>query len=230
MPRIARGQNGLHTLHVLNRGNARAQVFHDPSDYRAFIRLLGEAKERAGVELFAFCLMPNHFHLVARPREEGALSDLMQWWMTSFVRRTHRRRDSSGHVWQGRFKSFPVQHDEHLLTVLRYVLLNPVRGGLCESAGEWPWSSLHFASVIDPWPVKPAEGTHEWLARGVREEDAEAIRKSIRRRTPYGDPDWTEQVAKESGLPETIRPRGRPSYADSLSLDFRIDEGGDLLT
>lgn len=104
--------------------------------------MLAEAKKRESVKLFGFCLMANHFHLVVEPAHPTALSQFMQWLLTSHVRRYHQHYGTSGHVWQGRFKSFPVQRDEHLITVLRYVLQNPVRAGLSNTAREWPWSSL----------------------------------------------------------------------------------------
>src|SRR4051812_34758929 len=122
MPRIPRGLRGGGVAHVLSRGNDRATVFHSPSEYQSFIALLDEARQRHPVDLLAFCLMPNHFHLVVRVEQSEDLSAMMQWWLTSHVRRQHLRHASSGHVWQGRFKSFPIQADAHLLAVLRYVL------------------------------------------------------------------------------------------------------------
>jgi putative transposase len=116
-------------------------VFHKPQDYEAFLTLLAEAKQRHRVKLFGFCLMPNHFHFVVEPAHQTALSRFMQWLLMSHVRRYHKHYGGSGHIWPGRFKSFPVQRDEHLLAVLRYVLQNPVRGGLSSTAREWSWSS-----------------------------------------------------------------------------------------
>ena len=92
----------------------------------------------------AYCLMPNHFHLVLRPRADGDLSRFMQWLLTSHVRRYHRHYHSSGHVWQGRFKAVPIQDDEHLLTVLAYVEANPLRARLVPKGTDWLWSSLRF--------------------------------------------------------------------------------------
>ena len=97
--------------------------------------------------------MPNHFHLVVQPATVAALSGFMQWWMTSHVRRYHRHYRSHGHVWQGRFKIFPLQQDGHLLTVLRYVLRNPVHAGLVEQAVQWPWSSLRVPHLADVAPI-----------------------------------------------------------------------------
>src|SRR5512139_1372267 len=165
MPRIPRGQLDAQVFHVLNRGNGRAKVFRKHADYAAFLRLLGEAKARIPVRVFSFCLLPNHFHAVLQPQEPQHLSRFMHWWLTSHVRRYHRHYRSSGHVWQGRFKSFPIQQDEHFLTVMRYVLLNPVRAALVAAAGAWPWSSLHYPGLLDAWPVATPPDWEEVLSR-----------------------------------------------------------------
>ena len=159
MPRAMREESGGLYCHVLNRGNRRAEVFHDERDYAGFIQLLALACDRIPMRLAAVCLMPNHFHLVVRPWADGDLSRWMQWLMTSHVRRYHRRYASSGHVWQGRYKSFLVQSRrpgaseraagvvqaaDPLWTVVRYVERNPLRAGLVERAEDWPWSSLHW--------------------------------------------------------------------------------------
>ena len=113
--------------HVINRGNGRADVFHKDGDFQAFVDLIGLSCQRLPLEVFGYCLMSNHFHLVVRSADDGDLLRWMQWLLTSHVRRYHRHYRSSGHVWQGRFKAFPIQADEHLLTVLRYVERNPLR-------------------------------------------------------------------------------------------------------
>ena len=121
MARPQRNTPGGYCYHVLSRGNARQQVFHKTGDYDAFVRLFDAANEIVPMRVLAYCLMPNHFHLVLWPRGEGGLSCWMQWLLTTHVRRYHKNHATSGHVWQGRFKAFPIQEDEHLLTVLRYV-------------------------------------------------------------------------------------------------------------
>jgi putative transposase len=143
MPRTARAVEGGGIYHVLNRGNGRMRIFHKPEDYESFVKLLGEARERArGVDLLGLCLMPNHWHMVVRPRADADLAAFMRWLCTAHVRRHHAHYHSAaGHLYQGRHKSFPVQDDGHLLTVLRYVEANALRGGLAERAGEWRWSS-----------------------------------------------------------------------------------------
>ena len=217
MPRIPRGALDGHVLHLLNRGNGRATVFHRASDYRSFVQLLQDAKRRSGMCIYAFAVLPNHFHLVGRSPTAGALSAFMQWWLTSHVRRHHRAHVSSGHVWQGRFKSFPVQEDSHLLTVLRYTLLNPVRANLAATAWEWPWTSLSFPDCIDPWPLSPPRDLSSWLREGVSEADTVRMRQSLERRTPFGAPTWQKEVAKRAGLESTLQPRGRPPRRTDLS-------------
>ena len=149
MPRIPRAQQAGFVYHVINRGNGRATIFHKAQDYQAFLSILALAKARHPVKMFAFSLMPNHFHFLIEASHHQSLSRFMQWLLTSHVRRYHKDYGSSGHVWQGRFKSFPVQRDEHLLMVLRYVLQNPVRSGL---AASW-MIGLDQVAVGMSWPI-----------------------------------------------------------------------------
>ena len=112
---------------MVNRGNAWNNVFRKQDDYRAFVQLMVDANQRLAMRLTGYCLMPNHFHLLLWPYSDGDLSRWMQWLLTAHVRRYHRHYRGSGHVWQGRFKAFPVEQDEHYLTVLRYVERNALR-------------------------------------------------------------------------------------------------------
>jgi putative transposase len=203
--------------HVINRGNARAEVFHTADDYAAFVRLLREADERLPIRLIGYCLMPNHFHLVVWPRADGDLSRWMQWLMTSHVRRYHRVYESSGHVWQGRFRAFPVQSDEHLLSVLQYVESNPIRarGLRVRRAENWLWSSASKKLPADgphlvPGPTPRPAKWSALLNDGQDDVELEALRQSVNRGTPYGSPRWQQNTAKKLGLGSTMRPRGRP--------------------
>ena len=134
MPRTARASVANYCYHVLNRGNNRARVFHKEDDFAAFADLLVEAKLRHPMRILAYCLMPNHFHLALWPLGDGDLGRWMHWLLTAHVRRYQRHYHSTGHVWQGRFKAFPIQEDEHLLIVLRYIERNALRAGLVERA------------------------------------------------------------------------------------------------
>ena len=207
--------------HVLNRGNARAEVFHKQGDYAAFLKLLKEAGERVAMRLQAFCLMPNHFHLVLWPRGDDDLGRYMQWLSTSHVRRYHRHYGSSGHVWQGRYKAFPIQEDEHLLTVMRYVERNPVRAKTIpiRKAERWPWSSVGTPPrgvdkpSLDPGPVPRGSDWLAWVNQPLTEEELSAVRESVVRGSPYGATVWRQRTARRLGLEFTLRPRGRPRKA-----------------
>ena len=216
MPRTARASAGNVVYHVINRGNARAEVFHKSDDFLAFEALLGPACERLPMRVLGYCLMPNHFHLVLHPRRDGDLSRFMQWLLTSHVRRYHRHYQSCGHVWQGRFKAFPIQADEHLLTVLRYVERNPLRANLVRRAENWRWSSLHWLGKratpdwLSDWPVSRPRNWRAAVQQPHSQDELNALRQSVQRGTPYGNDRWTRRTAARLGLESTTRPRGRP--------------------
>ncbi len=162
--------------------------------------------------------MPNHFHLVLWPHGDGDLGRWMQWLLTSHVRRYHRHRGGSGHVWQGRYKAFPTQTGEHILTVLRYVERNPLRAGLVRRAEDWRWSSLrwfaHPGPDRPPWlsdgPMPRPPDWLAWLRQAEGDQELAALRRSVNRGTPLGQDAWVTRTAKALGLEFTIRPRGRP--------------------
>lgn len=185
MPRTARGHLDEGIFHIINRGNGRATVFKKDSDYRAFVSLLGAAKQRIPTRVFAFCLMPNHFHMVAQS-VAGGMSAFIHWLLTTHVRRYHVHYGTTGHVWQGRFKSFEISQDEHFLTVVRYVVSNPVRAGLVSHPSDWRWSSLRFPAFVDPWPVTQPSDWPQVLARALPDEEVATLRASVVRQVPFG--------------------------------------------
>jgi putative transposase len=168
------------------------------------------------MRVLAYCVMPNHFHLVVWPRSDKDLGRWMQWLLTAHVRRYHQHHRSSGHVWQGRFKAFPIEQDDHLLTVLRYVERNPLRAGLVEQAESWRWSSLHHwrtnssLNEIDPGPVPRPERWIEWVNQPLSAAELDQIRHSVNRGTPCGSAGWVSSMAAQLGLKASLRPRGRP--------------------
>ena len=239
MPRTARSCPGGYTYHVLNRGNARAAVFHKPDDYDAFVDMMAEATVRTPMRILAYCLMPNHFHLALWPREDGDLSRWMHWLMTTHVRRYLRHYRSSGHVWQGRFKAFPIQEDEHLLTVLRYIERNPLRAGLVERAEDWPWSSLRWLAAPERSPVRLEPGTVprgtlwvEGVNAPTADIDLAEIRESVRaigrsvhldgpRRRP---PPWGWSIACDRAGDRRGR-SGRLPKSPRVRLNIRMSPG-----
>ena len=203
--------------HVLNRRVGRALLFEKPADYTAFEQILQEAHSRTEVRFLAYCLMPNHWHLLLWPQADGELSEIMRWITVTHSQRWHAHRHTSGTgpVYQGRFKAFPVQTDKHFLTVARYVERNALRANLVGRAEDWPWSSLWYwlqgnSQLLSMWPVKrPAD----WVER-VNEPhlsaEIDSLRCSVRRGRPFGSELWVEQISKRLGLEFTLRSAGRP--------------------
>jgi len=207
MPRFARPIPGGVCAHVVTRGNARATVFHAEADYAIFTTLLEHARSRVPIDLLAWCLMPNHVHLVVRPAADGDLARGMQ----------RVRYQTTGRVWQGRYKAFPIQADRHLVTVLRYVERNPVRAGLADSAAEWPWSSARDRDTVDeghallsPSPVPLPSPWLDWVDTPLSGAELANIRLSVKRDRPLGDSAWTRGLAERLELLGTLIPRGRP--------------------
>jgi putative transposase len=176
---------------------------------------MDDGRARQPIDVLGYCLMPNHFHLIVRPAADGALGQWMQWLLTTHVRRYHRHYGTDGHVWQGRFRAFPIQDDDHLVTVLRYVERNPLRADLVARAEDWPWSSLPRWIRADPflYAGTPPIRDEQWLPR-VNEPlsagDLQRCRHAVNRGCPVGDQLWTLTVARRLGLESCLRSRGRP--------------------
>lgn len=136
--------------HVLKRANARMTLFDVDRDYAAFQRVLTQACARVSMRLLAYCIMPNHWHLVVWPRHDGDRSRFMNRLTLTHTQRWHQHRHTvgEGHVYQGRFKSFPVETSEYFLTLCRYVERNPVRAGLVEWVEQWRWSSARITEAV----------------------------------------------------------------------------------
>lgn len=208
-------------FHVLNRGVNRMPLFEKNEDYQAFEAVLAETLELRPMRLLAYCIMPNHWHLVLWPRADGDLGSFMQRLSVTHARRwlEHRHRVGHGHVYQGRYKSFPVQRDEHFLTVCRYVERNALRARLVRRAENWRWSSLwrraqnnpELAEWLGDWPV---DRPRNWLQRvntAQTPAELQRLQVSVVRSRPFGDPTWVRRTAVKLGLESSLRPRGRPT-------------------
>jgi putative transposase len=224
MPRPLRPIDGGLIYHVIDRGNNRQDVFHKKGDFEAFLAALADLKERKPFELYGYCLLNNHFHLLIRPRE-AAISRIMQSLLVSHTQHYHKHYRSGGHVWQGRFKSPVIQNDEHLLTVLRYIEANPLRARIVERAQDYPWSSYRAHGLGEPNPLLDPLITYEGLSsyakvrrdkwsaivhQPIADETLAAIRRSTATGLPYGHGAWINRLAKKLDLDLAIRPRGRP--------------------
>jgi putative transposase len=226
MPRLPRLiAEGL-VYHALNRGNNRACVFAGPADFEQFLEALAKTKRRYPFLLYAYCLMSNHFHLVLQPGRGQNVSRILQSLTVTHTWHYHKAQVSSGHVWQGRFKSPVIAADEHLLTVMRYVESNPLRARLVTDLAEYPWSSYGAhglgqpLSLIDEAPAWGPLGVTEakrqaywrrWLHTPLTAKELAAVRQSVTSGRPYGAAAWVEQIAAGLGLDLSVRHRGRPS-------------------
>jgi putative transposase len=146
--------------HVVNRGALRHALFADDADWPLFLGSLSDALTRHPVGLLGWCLMPNHWHLLVQPHADATLPAFMRWLTLAHCRRWQARhgKDGLGTLYQGRYRSQPVDGDAQLLTVLRYIERNPLRAGMVERATEWPWSSLAHrlagrTGLLAPLPV-----------------------------------------------------------------------------
>ena len=218
MARTARSIEAGLVYHVLNRGNGRMGLFHKDEDFEAFERVLAEGLQRYAVDLLTYCLMGNHWHLVLRPRRDEALGRLMGWVGVTHVRRHHEHYHTrgGGHLYQGRFKSFPVQDDVHFLAVCRYVEANAFRAGLAKRAEEWPWGGLYARKnrgkplMMAEWPVDRPRNWTAVVNEAIGEKDLERLRTSVNRGRPLGEEDWVQRTARRLRLTFTLRNAGRP--------------------
>ncbi len=220
MPRAARVAPGGWVYHALNRAVARLPLFEKPADYDAFERVLEEAQERHPTRILAYCLMPNHWHFVLWPREDDELTAFLRWLTHTHTMRWHAHHQTrgTGHLYQGRFKSFPVQTDEHFYTVVRYVERNPVRANLARRAEQWRYSSLwrrgagsQDRAILSDWPLPMPRDWLQQVNAVETEAELDALRRAVRRGCPFGGPRWGHNTAIRLGLESTFRPRGRPN-------------------
>ena len=219
MPRRLRVASGGFAYHVLNRAVGRRRIFRKTRDFEALEEIIPQAKERVPMRVLAWCLLSNHWHFVLWPRGDGDLSEFMRWLTVTHTQRWHaaHRTAGTGPLYQGRFKSFPIQQDDHLLTVLRYVERNPLRANLVEAADAWRWSSLwhrvrgNRSGLLDAGPVALPRRWRHHVQSPQTESELNALRTSVVRGTPFGAASWQRITAQRLHLASTLRPRGRPS-------------------
>lgn len=220
--RCQRGTGGV-VFHVINRGVRRLTLFQHDGDYRAWLRAFADAQGRVPIDLFAYCLMPNHFHLVLRPREDGDLAEFMRLGSVTHSKRWHAARGSNGTgaVYQGRYRAFAIGSDRYFLNACRYVEANPLRAALVPRAEDWTWSSLSIrrknfnALALTEWPILQPGGWVNLVNQSHSEGELNALRRCVRRSAPFGPDEWAKATAAALGLERAFRATGRPKKTTS---------------
>jgi putative transposase len=225
MPRRARLAIPDVPLHIIQRGVNRCAVFMDADDYRHYLKLLRQASEKHGIDVHAYVLMGNHTHLLVTSHESGAISAAMHRLGQCYVQAFNHRHRRTGTLWDGRFKSCLVDTDSYLLTVYRYIELNPVRAAMIDRPDDYPWSSaqgnlgIRADPALTPHPVfralaadrrKRARVYAKWLMQGSREAELAEIRKHVQQEKALGSKRFQAMVRRTVGRDVSWRPRGRP--------------------
>jgi putative transposase len=220
MPRLARVDAADYAYHVINRVAGRLRIFETPTDYAEFESLLIKAKEETGMRILAYCLMPNHWHLVLYPANDGDLGLFMHRLTNAHTRLVHAQTGTIGYgpLYQGRYKSFLVQDDAHLLTVIKYVERNALRAHLSSSCETWQWGSAYHrlkatskgSRLIDPSPTPLPVDYLSWINEASSEEELGHLRHSVNKGVPYGHASWVDAMVDRYKLESTRRSAGRP--------------------
>jgi len=218
MGRSPRADEAGGIYHALNRGNARHDVFFKDEDFEAFERLIAEGLEKFPVDLIAYQWMSNHWHMVLSPRVDGGMSAFIGWITLTHTQRYHAHHGTMGHghVYQGRYKSFPVQNDEHFHVVCRYVERNALTAKLVKRAQNYRWGSLfNWLGGDSPielarWPVRRLPRWVQRVNQSLSKKERDALSNCVQRGLPFGNEDWTTKTTKRLGLESTARLRGRP--------------------
>lgn len=220
MPRSARVDVGEEIYHVINRANGRFQIFNTDEDYQLFEQLLLETKELLGMRILAYELMPNHWHLVLHPKNDGDLGTFMHRLSNAHTRKVHARTNTngSGHLYQGRYKSFLVDSENYLLAVIKYIERNAVRAKLVRFCEDWRWGSawrrVHGTpqqkKLLDPIPVDLPDEYVQWINAEENPDDLTMIRTSVNKSVPYGKEQWVEKMVAKHHLESTLKSPGRP--------------------
>ena len=222
MPRQARVAPGGWIYHVVNRSAGRMQILRSQKDFAEFDHVLLQAHERCPLRILSYCLMGNHWHFVVWPKKDGQLTEFFRWLAHTHAMRWRVSHNTVGYgpLYQGRYKSFPVQPGASLLKVCRYVEGNPLTAGLVERAGDWRWGSLWVRehgtpeqkALLCDWPTpRPAA----WASRvnaARTKKDQSRWELSLSRSRPFGDDGWTAQTVKKLELEHTVRGEGGDQY------------------
>jgi putative transposase len=206
--------------HITQRGNRRERAFFEEGDYALYLDLLADAAERMGVEIWSYCLMPNHVHIIAVPSDEDGLSRTFRYVHRHYTGYINARLRVTGHLWQGRFSSVAMD-EEHLHHCFRYVALNPVRARLVQRPEDWQWSSVkaHYAKtddhVVKVAPALERVGDFDVYLSGAFDEamSYSALRKAESVGRPIGTKEWIVAMEARTGLTLAPQKRGPKALA-----------------
>ena len=211
--------------HVMNRAVGGLPLFRKEADFEAFERLMLAARQRHPTRILAWCLMRTHWHFVLWPRKDGELTAFLRWLANTHAMRWHVAHNTvgRGHLYQGRFKSFVIQSDGHLLTACRYVERNALTAQAARRAEDWRWGSLwawrqgsgELRSLLSEWPLPRPAGWVAQVNQPITAKELKRLEECEKRSRPYGDETWQARVVARLGLEHTIRPKGRPRQQET---------------
>jgi len=220
MPRTERIDVGGEIYHVINRANGHHTIFQDKEEYQLFESILTDAKQMTNMRILAYSIMPNHWHLLLSPKHDGDLALFMHWLTTTHTRRYHvaTKTVGGGSLYQGRYKSFIVDADSYLLTLIKYIERNPVRAKLVRQCENWQWGSAwrringdkKQQQLIDASPTPLPHRYRNWINTPEKTEELKTLRSAVNRGVPYGRESWVEKMVQEYHLESTVREPGRP--------------------
>lgn len=220
MPRTTRIDVGDVVYHVINRANARMKIFDTNEDYLLFEKVLEEGREKFDMRILSYCTMPNHWHLILYPKKDGDLQKFMGWLSMTHTQRwhAHHKTTGSGHLYQGRYKSFLVQTNQYLLQLFRYVERNALRANLVKKAEDWKWTSLYRREkgdeeqkkLLSKWPINIPTNYLKLVNEPHSNSELESLRYCINKGKPHGSEEWTNKMIDAFKLESTLRGRGRP--------------------
>jgi putative transposase len=212
-------------MHVTQRGVNRCATFLDDDHRILYLRLLSEKSSKLSVNVHAYVLMSNHVHLLVSSQTQGAVSRMMRQVGHSYVAAFNRRHGRTGTLWEGRFKSCLIDSEQYLLTVYRYIELNPVRAAMVDNPQAYAWSSVHANLGLKHDPLISAHDVFQgmaadprqrseaylcWLRAGVGDDELQNIREYMQQERALGSPAFQAMVEKTLGRPASTRARGRP--------------------
>ena len=211
--------------HVIHRGNNRQQIFYSDKDYSFLVKTIREAKRQFNCMIYGYCFMPNHIHIIVQPSDMDSLSKMLKLVAGRYTRYVNKTYKRTGTLWEGRFKSSPIEQERYLLGCIRYIEMNPVKAKVVKDPEEYRWSSYRKRAFGEDDPIldldtyylelgetlqERAEAYRKWFKESILEDEMNHIRKGIRNAIPIGSKDFINNLSQILGRNVVFRERGRP--------------------